>query len=31
MVKFFEAKIDIDAFIRDKSRKLVNKVKLEIK
>ena len=31
MVHFFEAKIDPDPFIRDKSRKLVNKVKTEIK
>ncbi len=31
MVHFFESKIDKDAFIRDKSRKLVNKVKIEIK
>lgn len=31
MVNFFEAKIDSEPFIRDKSKKLVNKVKLEIK
>lgn len=31
MVNFFESKIDAEPFIRDKSKKLVNKVKLEIK